>query len=333
MSHQGYRALSVDGRSDEAASLQAFADDVLIGLSERPKHIASQWFYDDTGSRLFEQITEQDVYYLTASERQIFESHGERMLASVRSGPVDVVDLGSGDGNKTAILLEPLVAAGNDVRYVPIDISEKSMERLVRAMGRRYETLTIAGLVGEYFDSLRRLGEQSRRHKLVLFLGSNIGNFTRPRVRAFLRRLHNALSPGDRVLVGFDLKKDIEILMRAYNDPKGVTARFNLNLLERINRELGGHFDVSSFRHFAAYDVHTSAMKSYLVSVRDQRVRIDQLRDEFHFEAWEALHTEYSYKYFDSDIDDLCAHANFVEEGRFYDKRRWFCDALWKIAR
>lgn len=331
MAQQGFKTLPAGGLSDEA-SRRAFADEVLIGLSETPKHIASTWFYDDVGSRLFRQITEQDVYYPTACEREIFETHGAQIVASVQSEPVDVVDLGAGDGHKTTILLDHLVASGNDVRYVPIDISEQAMEQLVKAMGRRYPGVTIMGLVGEYFDSLRWLGEQSGRRKLVLFLGSNIGNFTNPRARAFLRRLRNALAPDDRVLVGFDLKKDIEILLHAYNDPTGVTARFNLNLLGRINRELEGHFDSSAFRHFATYDVLSGAMKSFLVSVKDQTVAIDQLRDEFHFDAWEALHTEYSYKYLDSDIDSLAAHGGFREEARFRDKRRWFCDALWKVA-
>ena len=354
MSDQSYKILPAGGVGDEAPSdtasmppggdssavvrsraavRRAFADDVLIGLSERPKRIASTWFYDDIGSRLFQEITEQEVYYPTASEREIFETHGVDILASLGGAPIDVVDLGAGDGQKTALLLDRLVAAGSDVRYVPIDISEEAMAQLVEAMGRRYETMPIMGLVGEYFDSLRWLGEQSGRQKLVLFLGSNIGNFTHPRARAFLRQLRNALLPGDRVLVGFDLKKDIEILLHAYNDPAGVTARFNLNLLTRINRELGGHFDPSAFRHFATYDVISGAMKSYLVSLREQTVQIDRIRDAFHFEAWEALHTEYSYKYLDSDIEDLCTHAGFVEEARFCDAPRWFCDALWKVDR
>jgi len=328
---QRYQILPAGGLSDEA-SQRAFADDVLIGLSETPKHIPSTWFYDDTGSRLFQEITDQAVYYPTACEREIFEAHGGEILAPLADAPLDVVDLGAGDGQKTRLLLDHLVGRDADVRYVPIDISEKAMDHLVGDMGRRYTGMPILGLVGEYFDSLRWLGEQSGRRKLVLFLGSNIGNFVTPRARAFLRRLRNALDPDDRVLIGFDLKKDIEVLLDAYNDPGGVTAAFNLNLLARINRELGGDFDLDTFRHFATYDVISGAMKSYLVSKTEQTVHIERLRDRFHFDAWEPLHTEYSYKYLDGDISSLARHGGFLEEARFYDDRRWFADALWRVS-
>jgi dimethylhistidine N-methyltransferase len=330
MSQSAYWVLPTGGLA-EGTSQQAFADDVLIGLSEHPKRIASMWFYDDIGSRLFRRITEQEEYYLTAAERQILQAYGRHMLAPLGHGPLDIIDLGAGDGHKTALLLEPLATAGADVRYVPVDISAAAMSQLLDRVQQRYEHLPVKGLVGEYFDSIRWLGKQGGRRKLVLFLGSNIGNFTRPRAHAFLRRLRNALAPGDGLLLGFDLKKDIDVLSRAYNDSAGITAQFNLNLLERVNRELGGHFDPRRFRHFSTYDVVTGAMHSYLVSLKDQTVAIDLLREEFSFEAWEALHTEYSYKYHEQDIDQLCRQSGFREEVRCRDERHWFCDVLWRV--
>jgi uncharacterized SAM-dependent methyltransferase len=175
------------------------------------------------------------------------------------------------------------------------------------------------------------LSQQDDRERLVLFLGSNIGNFDKPRARAFLRRIWSGLTEGDHLMVGFDLKKDIEVLLDAYNDREGVTSAFNLNLLSRINRELGGDFALDKWRHYGTYNVFTGAMESYLVSLEAQDVSIDALRTAFHFEPWEPIHTEYSYKYLERDIDDLAEVCGFDIQDRYMDPRRWFCDALWRV--
>ncbi|MCA9546394.1 MAG: L-histidine N(alpha)-methyltransferase, partial [Myxococcales bacterium] len=271
---QGYTVLDHADPVLADSPRRAFAEEVLVGLSERPKRLPSKYFYDDAGSRLFQDITELDAYYPTRCEREIFQAHHADLLDRFRRAPFNLIDLGAGDGRKTAVLLEYLIEKGADVRYVPIDISEEAMRIAVDAVGQRFPTLPISGLVADYFDGLRWLAHQTDRRNLVLFLGSNIGNFDKPRARAFLRRLWNALNPADRVLIGFDLKKDIEALLLAYNDPQGVTERFNLNLLERINRELGGTFNPDKFRFFSTYNVFSGAMESYLVSLVDQRVYI-----------------------------------------------------------
>jgi uncharacterized SAM-dependent methyltransferase len=186
--------------------------------------------------------------------------------------------------------------------------------------------------VGEYADGLQWLcQEHGERANLVLFLGSNVGNFTRARARNFLRRLWNDLRTDDYLLMGFDLKKDIDVLVAAYNDRQGVTARFNLNLLERMNRELGANFELSKFRHYGTYDVYQGAMKSYLVSLDRQSVHIESLGHSFEFEAWEPVHTEYSYKFLESDIVSLAADTGFSIDGHFYDSRRYFVDSLWRV--
>lgn len=330
---RGYRVLE---RTDPALKDQpkrVFAEEVLIGLSERPKRLPPRYFYDDKGSRLFQQITELDAYYPTACEFEIFKAHREELLDRFLRVPLNLIDLGAGDGRKTSVLLEYLVAQGADVRYVPIDISEEAMRIVVSVMRERFPTLQVAGLVAEYFDGLRWLSHQTERRNLVLFLGSNIGNFDKPRARAFLRRLWSALNPADRVLIGFDLKKDIERLLLAYNDPQGVTAEFNLNLLDRINRELGGTFDRRKFRHFGTYNVFTGAMESYLVSQVAQQVFIESLSQDFDFRPWEPIHTEYSYKYLREDIEDLAQFTRFAIEARWYDAQEWFCDALWRVEK
>jgi len=315
-----------------AESVQAeFALDVLTGLSERPKRLSSRWFYDDEGSRLFQRIMALDEYYPTDLERDIFIARGAELAKRFAGRTLDVVDLGAGDGTKTFLLLRHLRDAGANVRYVPIDISEGAMASCHAACTEALPGLPFQGVVGDYVAGLRWLSQQDDRERLVLFLGSNIGNFDKPRARAFLRRIWSGLTKGDHLLVGFDLKKDIEVLLRAYNDSEGVTSAFNLNLLARINRELGGDFDVDKWRHFGTYNVFTGAMESYLMSLEAQEVRIETLRTTFHFEPWEPIHTEYSYKYLESDITDLAEVCGFDIQDRYMDAKRWFCDALWQV--
>ena len=333
MTTDGYRVLLQRELDDADTALREFAADVLTGLSESPKQLSSRYFYDDEGSRLFQRITEVDEYYPTRAEFEVFHTNRAPLLERFLDAPLNLVDLGAGDGRKTAVLLEYLVERGADVRYVPIDISEGAMRTVVSAMRARFPSLDVAGLVSSYFDGVRWLGKQDGRRNLVLFLGSNIGNFDRPHARGFLRRMWNALNPDDRVLVGFDLRKDIEVLLAAYNDREGVTARFNLNLLARINRELGGHFDLDRFRHFATYNVFTGAMESYLVSLERQRVTIDALKVDFDFHPWEPIHTEFSYKFLEEEVHELAAAAQFEVEATFHDAHRWFCDALWRVEK
>lgn len=327
----GYRILEPSASATAEARRRAFMTDVLIGLSKKPKSISSLYLYDAVGSDAFERICDLDEYYLTRCEFEILRRHAAALVTRLGDRPLNLVDLGAGDGRKTAVLLEALVEQGLDVRYVPIDISEPAMQTVVEAMGQRFDGLAIEGLVSEYFEGVRWLSGQTDRTNLVLFLGSNIGNFDKAHARAFLQQLWSALSPGDRVLVGFDLKKDIELLLAAYNDREGVTAEFNLNLLDRINQELGANFDRRGFRHFATYNVFSGAMESYLVSLERQRVFVGALRQSFEFAPWEPIHTEYSYKYLDDDVTDLAYFAGFEVEALYYDDKRWFCDALWTV--
>lgn len=319
-------------RTTHAQEQSEFALEVLTGLSERPKRLSSRWFYDDEGSRLFQAIMNLDEYYPTDCEREIFEDQGAAIAENFRGETLDVVDLGAGDGSKTAILIRALQAAGATVRYVPIDISEGAMATLYETFQKTMPDLELHGVVGDYVSALRWLATQDQRKRLVLFLGSNIGNFDKPRARAFLRRIWTGLRPGDHTIIGFDLKKDIEKLLAAYNDSSGTTSAFNLNLLTRINRELGGNFDLSQWRHYGTYNVFTGAMESYIVSLSAQTVRIEALRHDFTFEAWEPIHTEYSYKYLPEDVSSLAEYTGFEVIDRFHDGKAWFCDALWRVC-
>lgn len=309
------------------------AIDVLVGLSERPKRLPSSLFYDDEGSRLFQAITKTPDYYPPRAELEIFGEHGQELLSGLRGKAVNVVDLGAGDGHKTAVLLEQLRGMGTSVRYVPIDISGGALATVTASMAERFPGLEIEGLQSEYFNGLRWLGEQSDRQSLVLFLGSNIGNFDKAHARGFLRQLWMALNDGDLALIGFDLKKDIERLLAAYNDSDGLTAAFNINLLTRMNRELGADFDVSRFRHYGTYNAETGAMESYLVSQEQQTVRIPALQATFDFQPWEPIHTEYSYKYLRTDIQDLARFTGFEILDEALDANDWFCSSLWRAQK
>ncbi len=327
----GYRVLDASDVPDDPR--RQFADDVLEGLSERPKRLSSRYIYDDRGSDFFQQIMSLEDYYPTRCEAEILASHGPAILESFVGAPFNLVDLGAGDGAKTLHLLRHLEQRSVDFTYVPIDISSSAVAGLTRVMHKEVPQVNVGGLVAEYNTALRWLARSEDRRNLVLFLGSNIGNFNRSQARAFLRRLWSGLNDGDCVLIGFDLKKDIDLLLHAYNDSEGVTARFNLNLLQRINEELGGNFDLSTFRHYATYDVFSGAMESYLVSLEKQNVYIDALHSDFTFEAWEPVHTEYSYKYLDSDIVDLAGRTGFEIVGTYRDGKGWFTDSLWRVRK
>ena len=334
-----YKVLSAQEIEDLTDPSAELAFDVLQGLSERPKRLPSKYFYDDQGSRLFSQIMKLDEYYLTNCEHEILSRHGRAILGATGSGPLTLIDMGAGDGTKTLLLLEQLQEDGRASRYVPLDISEGAMAGLATTVQAHCPGLRFEGVVAEYFSGLKWLAQQPRwsdhedSHRLVLFLGSNIGNLDRPRSRTFLRRLWTALDHGDYVLIGFDLKKDIDVLLRAYNDEQGVTAAFNKNLLARINRELGGHFAPEKFRHFSTYNVFSGAMESYLVSLDAQEVAVDGLNTRFRFREWEPIHTEYSYKYLRSDIERLAAESGYVIREHFLDSDGSFVDSLWRVEK
>lgn len=328
-----YRELSPNEITNSLSSRQ-FGLDILAGLSEKPKRLSSRYFYDDHGSQLFAAICDSSDYYPTQCETEILGRNKAEIIRTIGTErPINLVDIGAGDGRKTLTLLDECAHAGIDTQFVPIDISKGAMDQLVRRLSSERPDLKVSGIVADYFDGLHWLSRSNERLNVVLFLGSNIGNFNAHQSRVFLRQLWESLNPDDLVLTGFDLKKDIDVLLRAYNDTEGITAQFNLNLLERINRELGGNFDLAKFRHYGTYDVQSGAMESYLVSLEQQRVTIDALHQTFDFDAFEAVHTEYSYKYLETDIGALAAATDFRVVSNWYDSRRWFTNHLWSVSK
>ena len=333
-----------------------FLRDVRHGLGQKPKRLPCRWFYDAEGSRLFEEICGVREYYLTRVERSILLKCAEKIAARMPSdgragliaagspgalsagsagalsagsaGALSVVELGSGSAVKTRIVLDALLASRPALRYVPIDISMAALAESSRALLRDYETLEIRAVAGEYEDGLDVVRREIEEPRLVLWLGSNIGNLDGNGAARFLRRLRGLLGPADRVLCGIDLRKSKDVLERAYDDARGVTARFNKNLLARINRELGGHFDLDTFTHRAVYEEETGRVAMYLVSTRAQRVPIEALEGDVRFAAGETIHTEDSFKYSLPEIDRLAERAGLRTEARWTDAGRRFAVCL-----
>ncbi|HEX8960393.1 MAG TPA: L-histidine N(alpha)-methyltransferase [Geobacteraceae bacterium] len=328
----GYRVLHTEGGSPPAVR---FAHDVLQGLSQSPKRTLPVYFYDDRGSALYQRITETPEYYLTRCELEILDTHGGALADRFPRQPFNLVDLGSGDGGKAVVLLKHLLDRGSKFTYTPVDISVEAMRQLNDALERSFTgtELEMGGIVADYFDAIESLKRDDGRASVVLFLGSNIGNMGPSESRAFLQRLRGALSDGDYLLIGFDLKKEPAVIQRAYNDAAGITREFNLNLLDRMNRELGADFDRTGFVYTSYYNVPLGAMESWLVSTRTQEVFIEALQRGFSFGEWEGLHTEYSYKYSRADIRRLAGDAGFVIEQDFADGEGSFVDSLWRAGR
>ena len=328
-----YRIITERDYSRQFDDTHAFALDILVGLSEQRKRIPSKYMYDDRGSSLFKEIMQLDNYYLVNSEKEILTRHTERISRWTGENKFNLVELGAGDGVKTMILIDHFLKQGRTFDYVPIDISEGAMKDIVERSNEQFPDLKVGGLVTDYFNGLKWLNNRNDSLNFVLFLGSSIGNFTHAEARFFLRNMWSCLDHGDVLLLGFDLKKDIELLLNAYNDRGGVTAEFNLNVLKRINRELGGQFDIDNFRHFGTYDVFSGAMESYLVSLERQHVYIEKVGLPFEFAPWEPIHMEYSYKYLMSDIEELATETGFVIEDNMFDSKRFFVDSIWRVEK
>lgn len=311
---------------------QQFARDVQEGLSASPKRLSSKYFYDQEGDRIFQAIMEMPEYYLTRSEFEVLEMNREPLLELFKNGHgcFNLIEFGAGDGFKTKILLRYFTEQETDFRYVPIDISANVLKQLVADLKETLPKLQVEPVEDDYFRALNRFKQSSDRRNIVLFLGSNIGNFSEEEAIGFLRELNKNLNPGDLILIGFDLKKDPEVIRMAYNDPAGITRAFNLNLLRRINRELGGTFDLQKFQHYQMYDPAIGEAQSFLISRQEQEVEIKELNKTFSFGAWEAIHVEVSRKYDKEIIERYALHSDFTVRDFFYDCRHHYVNALWE---
>ena len=271
-------------------------------------------------------------YYLTRAEYKIFTEQTDaiRKAFTRNAEAIDLIELGAGDGMKTAVLIDHFLKKRLDFTYSPIDISQEANDLLSARFREKFPALRINPLTGDYFKVLNSIRNGSERRKVLMFLGSNIGNFQRDQAVDFFRQLHGVMNANDRLFIGFDMQKDPRVIVRAYDDPQGVTAAFNLNLLRRINRELGADFDLEKFSHYAQYRPIECAARSFLISREKQTVTIAALDRSFEIEQWEAIFMEISQKYTRAMIEELAAASGFEIETEFFDPEYFYIDSLWR---
>ncbi len=295
---------------------------VREGLSANPKWLPAKLFYDEAGSALFEQITELPEYYLTRTERAIFESFAAEILQT--AGPsLTLVELGAGTAAKTCILIEELLRRQPRALFYPIDVSPSALHEATTQLGRQFPQLRVNPIIADYTGGVEALNRISGR-KLVLYIGSSIGNFEPDESVRLLRRIRRTLRAGDALLLGADFAKSSKILIPAYDDPQGVTAAFNKNILARINRELEANFDLDAFRHVAQWNRRCSRMEMFLESAMAQEVFVPVLDMDIVFAKEERIHTENSYKYTMEMIESILRESGFRLEKSWQDRKKWF---------
>jgi len=308
---------------------EEFASDVAKGLAIENKALNSKYLYDKVGSQLFGQICVQPEYYLTRTEASILNKHAH-VIAKLTGSNISIIELGSGSSSKTTILLSHLALQKRRIFYFPIDISNNILIEGAQRLESQFPNINIIGIPSDYNIGFERAAkhiacdDKISDRKLVLFLGSSIGNFELAQAKRLLQTLREKLDTNDFLLLGFDLQKDKSVLNAAYNDKAGVTARFNLNLLARVNRELGGKFDLGKFAHYAFYNDDKHRIEMHLVSKTEQQVYVRALGRTFAFGKGETIHTENSYKYSLDQIAVLAEDSGFAVKKNFTDKKKWF---------
>ncbi|XPF95844.1 L-histidine N(alpha)-methyltransferase [Colwellia sp. RE-S-Sl-9] len=310
--------------------IEQFAKDVDEGLSSTEKKLSSKYFYNKQGDELFVKIMNMPEYYLTRAELEIFTEQTSQMIQHLEldhTRHFELIELGAGDGTKTKKLLAALNAQGYRYDYIPIDISRNAVDTLADSIATELPNTSIKPQHGDYFDCLHSL-KNSHHPKVVLFLGSNIGNMPDNVAQQFLQKLSNDLNTGDKLLLGVDLIKPASVIMPAYNDESGITRAFNINLLHRINNELEATFNIEEFEHAPEYDEEDGIAKSYLKSKSDQNVAIKATGKVYQFSAGEKIHTEISRKYNDSIIDQIITGTKLKLCEKMTDKKNYFADYI-----
>lgn len=306
----------------------------IEGLSARQKSLPAWLFYDAAGSRLFEEITRLPEYYLTSLEQSIFSHHAADIVAAAAGSveePLCVVELGAGSASKTLTLLRAVMARQGDTLYLPVDVSEAALEQASKNVHAALSQIDVQPICSE-FTHEKDLNLPPMGRRLALYIGSSIGNFDPEDAIDLLRWLRTQLQPGDALLLGTDMAKDIAPLLAAYNDRAGVTAEFNKNILARLNRELGANFDLDAFEHRAIWNPSQSRIEMHLDSRCNQMVHVELLHRNFGFKRGESIHTENSYKFNPEQIEEMLQQSGYVLEQSWYDNDRWFGVHLARIV-
>lgn len=306
-----------------------FAEDVRRGLSSNPKQLFPKYLYDSLGSRLFDAICHVDEYYPTRAENEILTRHADEMVAGIPDCRT-LIELGSGSADKTRSIIEAMLRRHTELLFIPVDISVSALEKSSRALLAAYPALQIEAYAADYLDGLAAMQPLPNGPALMLFLGSNIGNFEKADALNFLRALRRMLRPGDALLLGADLKKDRATLEAAYNDALGVTRAFIVNELARINRELGGDFDLWAFGLRSVYNEEAGCVEVFLESLRSQSVTIRGLGMSMTFAAGEWIHMEHSYKFDIDGLAEMGLQSGFGLEKTWLDSRQLFSSNLFR---
>lgn len=298
-----------------------FEKDVYKGLTDFPKHLSSQYFYDEKGDKLFQNIMNMPEYYLTDREFEILSENTAEIAKLFARGnsSFKLLELGAGDGKKTKILLKYLSENNFKFKYQPIDISQNALDGLEKSLNEELPEVSVETRQGTYFETLSAINAENGTKKIILFLGSNIGNLLHPQAVEFLKSVQELMQKDDLLFVGFDMKKNPQTILDAYNDASGITAAFNKNVLTRINTELGGNFNLDKFTHWEVYNPETGTAKSYLVAEEAQTVTLQKLDLDIEFTAWETIHTEISQKYDDRTIVWLADKSGLEIMTKFSD--------------
>ena len=307
--------------------------DVLDGLQSSPKYLQSKYFYDAKGDQLFVDIMNSPEYYVTRSEMDIFKNKTAALASAIisdKNKAFDVIELGAGDATKTTHLLKYLLENNFDYRYYPIDISKNVIQQLTEELPQRVKGIEVYGLEGDYLPKVTEAYKISDLPKVIFFLGSNIGNFKKKAAAHFLKEVNQLMNKGDRFVMGVDLVKNPKQILAAYNDAAGITKAFNLNLLERMNRELSANFDIDCFDHYPTYDPITGECRSYIISLQKQQVQVGG--STIYFEENEPIYMELSQKYTLAEIIKLADDTGFKPVDMIFDKNKWFIDAVWEKA-
>ncbi|WP_339711721.1 L-histidine N(alpha)-methyltransferase [uncultured Kriegella sp.] len=309
-----------------------FEEEVYRGLTDFPKHLSSKYFYDKKGDKLFQDIMNMPEYYLTDREYEILETHKEKIAQLFSSGKkaFNLIEMGAGDGKKTKVILKYLADRNIPFKYQPIDISQNVLDLLEKSVRKELPEIDLETQQGTYFETLEKINITNGSKKVILFLGSNIGNLLHPQAIEFLTHLQEFMHDEDLLFVGFDQKKNPQTILDAYNDKAGITAAFNKNILTRVNTELGGNFDLDQFLHWEVYNPETGTAKSYLVSKKKQSVEIKKLNVKIDFAPWETIHTEISQKYDDATVAKLAEKSGLQIETQFADPENQYKNYVFK---
>lgn len=310
--------------SEQAPRLTPIERAVQDGLCNAIKTLPAWLLYDQRGSELFEQITALPEYYPTRTERQIFEDHARTILQTAAQGePLTLIELGAGTADKTRILLRELVSLQGQSTYIPVDVSESALAIARRTIHSELPLVRVEAVLSTTEEVSRTIRHVGGR-KLVLFIGSSIGNYDADAATEILRTVHASLQPGDALLLGTDMQKDLGVLLPAYDDAAGVTAAFNKNILTRLNYEVGADFNLGDFRHVARWNEADSRIEMHLQSLREHTVDLAALRQTLHFRQGETIHTESSVKYTLAMVEHMLARAGFRMAHTFFDSQKWF---------